>query len=161
MIPQVIVIDQIPLLVNGKIDRQSLLKIYESTNNNDDSKIELEYDYTNVPESHLPIAKDLFETIGQVIGRSTRHSLNISSNFYELGGNSLNSIFTVTQLRNKGYFISITDFIGAKNLGEILEKILNAQKNFELSTIDINAIDSEMKLKALPLAMEHKNDTIE
>lgn len=34
MIPQVILIDQVPLLVNGKIDRQTLLKMYENTNNN-------------------------------------------------------------------------------------------------------------------------------
>lgn len=36
MVPQVILIDAIPLLVNGKTDRQALLKYYEnnSTNNN-------------------------------------------------------------------------------------------------------------------------------
>lgn len=34
MVPQVIIIDTIPLLVNGKVDRQTLLKIYENTNNN-------------------------------------------------------------------------------------------------------------------------------
>lgn len=34
MIPQVIVIDTVPLLVNGKVDRQTLLKLYENTNNN-------------------------------------------------------------------------------------------------------------------------------
>lgn len=34
MIPQVIVVDTIPLLVNGKVDRQALLKSYENANNN-------------------------------------------------------------------------------------------------------------------------------
>lgn len=34
MVPQIIIIDSVPLLVNGKIDRQSLLKMYENTNNN-------------------------------------------------------------------------------------------------------------------------------
>lgn len=34
MTPQVIIIDHIPLLINGKIDRQTLLKMYENTNNN-------------------------------------------------------------------------------------------------------------------------------
>lgn len=29
-----IVIDTVPLLVNGKVDRQALLKMYENTNNN-------------------------------------------------------------------------------------------------------------------------------
>lgn len=34
MLPQVIIIETVPLLVNGKIDRQTLLKSYENTNNN-------------------------------------------------------------------------------------------------------------------------------
>lgn len=35
---QVIVIESIPLLVNGKVDRQALLKMYENTNNNGKNK---------------------------------------------------------------------------------------------------------------------------
>lgn len=38
MTPQVIIIEHIPLLVNGKIDRQTLLKMYENTNNNGEQK---------------------------------------------------------------------------------------------------------------------------
>lgn len=34
MTPQAIILDHIPLLVNGKVDRQTLLKMYENTNNN-------------------------------------------------------------------------------------------------------------------------------
>lgn len=34
MVPQVILVENIPLLVNGKIDRQALMKSYENTNNN-------------------------------------------------------------------------------------------------------------------------------
>lgn len=34
MVPQVILVENIPLLVNGKIDRQALLRSYENTNNN-------------------------------------------------------------------------------------------------------------------------------
>lgn len=34
MIPQVMVVESIPLLVNGKVDRQALLKTYENANNN-------------------------------------------------------------------------------------------------------------------------------
>lgn len=37
MIPQVILVEKIPLLINGKIDKQYLLKIYEKSQN--DSKL--------------------------------------------------------------------------------------------------------------------------
>lgn len=39
MTPQVIIVDQVPLLVNQKIDRQKLLKMYENTNNNGTQRI--------------------------------------------------------------------------------------------------------------------------
>lgn len=103
----------------------------------------------------------LFETIGSIIGRSTRATMTVRSNFYELGGNSLNSIFTVTELRNKGYHISITNFIAAKNLGEVLDKLCSTEQiNGNSVNIDLK-LDCDMKLEAVPLALEHKDDTIE
>uniref|UniRef100_A0A6M2DYW7 Putative non-ribosomal peptide synthetase/alpha-aminoadipate reductase n=1 Tax=Xenopsylla cheopis TaxID=163159 RepID=A0A6M2DYW7_XENCH len=151
MIPQVIVLDFIPLLVNGKIDRQSLLKMYENTNNNDDSSIIVDIDYSGIPDNKMAAAKVLFETVGNVIGRSTRAPLSKYSNFYELGGNSLNSVFTVTQLRDSGYFIGITDFITAENLGEVLDRITGS---------DTGLADTKLTASytSAPLAKEHKED---
>lgn len=34
MVPQMIMVDEMPMLVNGKIDRQALLRLYEDTKNN-------------------------------------------------------------------------------------------------------------------------------
>ncbi|KAG4065477.1 hypothetical protein HA402_009038 [Bradysia odoriphaga] len=150
MVPQVIIIDSVPLLVNGKIDRQSLLKMYENTNNNDDTEIVIDYDFSGISEYKLSLAHDLFHTIGEVIGRSTRTTISAKSNFYELGGNSLNSIFTVSQLRHKGYKIGITDFLKAKTLEDVLDRM---NEDF---------VDEEfMQLAAAPLALHHKNQTIE
>lgn len=39
MVPQVMLVEDVPLLVNGKTDRQSLLKSYENNNNNDGKAI--------------------------------------------------------------------------------------------------------------------------
>lgn len=157
MIPQVVIVDQVPLLVNGKVDRQALLKMYETANNNeDDNLIVLDFDYSEVPCDLKLIARDLFETVGSVIGRSTRATLSANSNFYELGGNSLNSIFTVTLLREKGYSIGITEFIAAKDLGEILRKI--AMKSEEITPMeeDWTAACPHLDMQAFPLRMTDK-----
>ncbi|XP_058813264.1 beta-alanyl-bioamine nonribosomal peptide synthetase ebony [Topomyia yanbarensis] len=165
MIPQVVILDSIPLLVNGKIDRQSLLKMYENTNNNDDATIEIEYDYSGVPEHKMAMAKDLFTTVGEVIGRSTRTKISLQSNFYELGGNSLNSVITVTQLCQKGHAISITSFIGAENLEEILDKMYSNQQHIAEhdqsgNTAQEFEFEYKMHFTAQPLADEHKEDAI-
>lgn len=182
MVPQVILIDKVPLLVNGKVDRQYLLKIYENTNNNgessldtfrlvspltavnrfdvlsDDPEVSLDFDYTGVSNNDFERCKALFETIGEVIGRSTRATLSLNSSFYELGGNSLNSIFTVSKLRSKGFFIEISEFISAKNLNEMLSKILDSEK--ESDKID-SPIENQVQMTAYPLATEHKEDAVE
>lgn len=160
MVPQVVVLESIPLLVNGKIDRQSLLKMYENTNNNDDAEIELEMEFDGIEAKNMDKAKALFETVGSAIGRSIRSKLNRSANFYELGGNSLNSIFTIAELRKKGFFISITDFISAATLGDVIKSIRTAEDSADEN--DAPAVGlNDMELICLPLALDHKDDTID
>ncbi|GAB0092883.1 uncharacterized protein DMENIID0001_079320 [Sergentomyia squamirostris] len=162
MVPQVVIIDAVPLLVNGKVDRQTLLKQYESMNNND-SNVTMNFDYTGIPDDQLKVARDLFENIAAVIGRSARApTLSLHSNFYELGGNSLNSIITVTQLREKGYNISITEFISAKDLSEILQ-IMYEGITQEISKINPKIIEGNQpwKLNVVPLNHSHRDDVIE
>lgn len=79
MVPQVVVLQTIPLLVNGKVDRQSLLKMYENTNNNEDTEIEYEMDFNGIncdDECKMAKARILFETVAASIGRSIRSKLS-------------------------------------------------------------------------------------
>ncbi|KAH0555055.1 hypothetical protein KQX54_014982 [Cotesia glomerata] len=124
MIPHVIIIDSIPLLINGKTDRQTLLKLYETSNLSSNGRDTIDCDYSEVPDEQLAKARILFPTVASVIGRSGRYTVNINANFYDLGGNSLNSIFTVTQLKKQGYHIAISDFLTAKSMREILDKMV-------------------------------------
>lgn len=71
----------------------------------DDAEIPLEIDYTGVEPENLEAARVLFETVGEVLGRAARGAVSVRAGFYELGGNSLNSIYTITRLRDKGYYI--------------------------------------------------------
>lgn len=100
-------------------------------------------------------AKVLFQTIGEVIGRSARTTISLQSNFYELGGNSLNSIFTVAKLRDRKYSIEITDFISAKNLKETLDYTRELDKNNEHNVIAV-----KNNFTACPLSEKYKDETI-
>lgn len=119
MLPQVVVIKTVPLLVNGKIDRQALLKSYEAA----DTTVQADVDYSGVPDSQLGAARVLLRTVASVLNRSARSTVAVDSNFYEIGGNSLNSIVTITKLNENGYFISIGEFIGARDLRAVLDRM--------------------------------------
>lgn len=114
-------------------------------------------DYNGVPSQDLAKARILFPTIASVIGRSNRTLITLHANFYELGGNSLNSIYTVTKLRDQGYQIGITDFITAKNLAEILDrmKLMSSDEESLKEAIDQDSYVFE------PLNDCHKEDAIE
>lgn len=163
MVPQVVILESIPLLVNGKIDRQSLLKMYENTNNNEgDTEVDLEIDYTGIDEQHLTKARALFETVGGAIGRSIRSKISKLANFYSLGGNSLNSIYTIAELRKKGFIVSITDFIAAPTLGDVIEKIKAQHEDVrDGDEVEEMTVHSDLQLACEPLAMEHRDDAID
>ncbi|KAB0794533.1 hypothetical protein PPYR_11372 [Photinus pyralis] len=157
MVPQVLLLDDIPLLVNGKTDRQALLKLYENSdgNNNDTLNFTVEIDYTGVSEGQLPAAKVLFETVASVLHKSARSSISIDANFYEIGGNSLNSIYTITSLNEKGYHISIGDFIAASDLGEILDRMSPDKQIFPTIITQPPCYAAEF------LTDDHKKDAID
>lgn len=68
-------------------------------------------------------AKALFQTIGECLGPNLRGRITYTSNFFQLGGNSLNSVYTVAKLCDMGYFIGLQDFVSAKNLLEVANKM--------------------------------------
>lgn len=72
----------------------------------DDSCVQYDIDYSGVTKDDLQTAKDLFECIALVLGRTARSVISLNSNYYEIGGNSLNSIVIVTQMNEKGYNLS-------------------------------------------------------
>lgn len=73
------------------------------------------------------------------------------SNFYELGGDSLQSIIAVGQLCDKGYSIGVRDFTVAKCLGDVLDKICDAEQSDG---------ENSSKFKTIPLQMHHKHHVI-
>lgn len=104
------------------------------------------------------MARDLFEIIGEVVAKTTRLTISMESNFYDLGGNSLNSIYTVAKLRDRGYYIETTNFICAKNLRDVLNHITGVDDN---DSKHITACETEGMFTAEPLQIIHKREAIQ
>lgn len=151
MIPEVIIVEDIPMLHNGKVDRQQLLKRYESINDDKTTSI----DYSGVPIENLKKAEALFETIAEITSHFSNRFISSDSNFYEIGGNSLNSIYVIARLRDRKYAVTIADFIASKTLGKIIQKM------FPLECVDRNissgAIENEFGFRSEKLSDKHRD----
>lgn len=168
MMPRVIVIEEFPYLPNGKVDRQELLKMYETTFEASKKDMKIEIDLKNIPKERQRVAKEVFQIIGKTLGLELRDKLSADANFYDLGGNSMNSILTVTELRDNGFSISITDFIKAKNLGEILDRIsatkkpraddMNISSDLILVNEPLDHLEQPQCIKLLSASFFHKAD---
>lgn len=66
---------------------------------------ESKIDFTGIDESQMETAKHLFETVSCVLGSSLRSHISPAANFFALGGNSLNAIYTISKLADLGYSI--------------------------------------------------------
>lgn len=121
----------------------------------DDPEPAIDYDFTGVPLNEMQKARVFFQTVGEVIGRSARTTISLQSNFYQLGGNSLNSIYTVAKLRDRGYSIEITDFISAKSLKDALDHTKEIETNHGKNLVPVKA-----DFVAYPLSEKYREETI-
>ena len=125
---KVVLVEEIPLLVNGKIDRQQMLRDYAKTfkslhyllktkifhevikimmNLFKQGKPSLckwnENELNRLDEEMRNMASTLFKTILSVLGGSLHKPLCLSDNYFYVGGNSLNAVIVVTKLRDQGF----------------------------------------------------------
>lgn len=123
MLPQIFLVEKLPRIYTGKIDSTDLLRQYEASLPRESFKINFGYDLKTVSKDKRKVARKVFETIGVALGNNARMVLDADSNFYRLGGSSLNSVATVNQLRQQGYSVDINLFLKARNLGEIINHV--------------------------------------
>lgn len=113
MVPnQIIHTDKIPLTLNGKLDKSIIEKFYIENSDN------------------IPATKEE-KMIMEVIKDAT-HSQSVSTetNLYEIGIDSIKSMQICSKLRNKGYNITMSEFMDCQNiksLGEFFKKENNKE----------------------------------
>ncbi|XP_050686170.1 zwittermicin A synthase ZmaJ-like [Eriocheir sinensis] len=122
MVPQVLRLQDFPLLVNGKVDRQELLRVYERQAEGDAEDIQIDLAGVQAGSQEEEAARTLLLTVGRVLGPAVSKgtSLSLDTNFFNIGGNSLNSVSTIMALKDQGYVVGIGEFMRATSLGEVL-----------------------------------------
>lgn len=119
MVPTLKVVDHFPKLVNGKIDRQSLIRSYETTPVNFEYSDEDLEPLTGPGDSER--ARVILACIGQVTGERPR----LADNFFAVGGTSINAMHALNKINTHyGLFgdnpVKISDFMGAKSILDLV-----------------------------------------
>ncbi|XP_057376385.1 beta-alanyl-bioamine nonribosomal peptide synthetase ebony-like isoform X2 [Daphnia carinata] len=121
MMPKLVVIDEIPLLVNGKVDRQKLMHIYADQLHKQNGRTNNLKIWEGNEFSREERA--LLKTVHSIVGSSFGRLVQLSDNFFEIGGNSLNAVNVVTKLKDQGFHIDLTEFLAASQLKELVPEL--------------------------------------
>lgn len=108
MVPHTFVhMDQLPITPSGKIDRRALQT----------QMIQLDETYT---APRTPEEETLVAVVSEALSLS---SLSTTDNFYEIGGDSLSSIFVISMLEERGYELSISGFLQSDTIADAAGKM--------------------------------------
>lgn len=130
MIPnRFIHVTKMPMTASGKIDRKALLMMPRQ-------------------DSSLPIAPTTHEE--ELLLNAVKEALHlttisITDNFYELGGDSLSSLFVITSLQDLGYDLSVTDFLKSETLEVAAEKMNRLTDVGEPLSVESTAVSPIVK----------------
>ncbi|XP_064077353.1 beta-alanyl-bioamine nonribosomal peptide synthetase ebony-like [Macrobrachium nipponense] len=126
MVPRVVVLDTLPHLPSGKVDRQSLLKIYRKRMSHRSSK-----DNILILRKDEPIESRVLRIICGALGLARSQDV-MNQNFFALGGSSITSVSVVVRLRDLGLDVTLEAFLKANTIGEVVNDILKAKTMAEV-----------------------------
>ncbi|MBD1379489.1 non-ribosomal peptide synthetase [Metabacillus arenae] len=109
-----LMIESIPVTTNGKVDKDSLLKLCENTRQGVQRK----------PETK--VEKDLIEIWKHVLNKEEVH---LEDNFFSLGGDSIRSLKVISEAEEKGYLFTIEELFQNQTIEELVQ--LLSQKDFQ------------------------------
>ncbi|MPC87206.1 hypothetical protein E2C01_082062 [Portunus trituberculatus] len=115
------------------------------------------------------MARVLLLTLGRVLGPAVAKgtTLTLDSNFFHVGGNSLNSVLAVTSLKDRGYTVGVGEFMKASSLREVLHSMRKTSQEEEEEdggnggSVCSRSITSKKPYKLERLAHSHKEQVLE
>ena len=154
MMPRLTKLPTLPLLVNGKTDRQALFQKYEETLACTTFTF-TEEDFTGHVEAALfPQAKVVLESVASVL-RDVSKKPTLSDAFFEMGGDSINMVLVIARITDHGYHIPMTQFVLASTLADVVMALSTQQEDDDLSAV-IEKMKQNNEYTSAELEPEHK-----
>jgi aryl carrier-like protein len=100
--------EEMPMTVSGKLNRKALPEV-------DFTKIVTGTEYV-APRTEKE--KKLAEALSTVL---SVEKVNMQDNFFNIGGDSINAIYLVSELEDAGYVLQVADIMQSDTLAEIVE----------------------------------------
>ena len=116
------------------------------------SSKELEFGgYLN--EEEFEKARVLLGAVTKVLGFTENEKPSLDSNFFDIGGDSLNMVQVIGHCADVGYVIGMTEFAICSNLAEIIKSLQSQSDHTEQLSIP-----SVLKIEELKAAANGKNN---
>ena len=141
----------------GKTDRQKLLSMFEDS-------LKFEFTFSDkelraeglISESDFEKARVLLGAITKVLGFTKNEKPSLSTNFFEIGGDSLNMVQVIGYCADLGYVIGITEFALCSTLADLV-KILRSQSDENDGNMNSDiSVPSVLKVEELTSAYSGK-----
>merc|ERR1719187_529361 len=159
MMPKLVKLTSLPLLVNGKTDRQALLK-------RDQNSLECTaFTFTDkdvalyVANDKFSIAKVVLESVASVIVDSD-HKPTLNDNFFDIGGDSINMVLVIAKINDHGYHISVTDFATSDKLLDVVD-LLSTDPMTDSLTKAWEKLKKRNDFSSEDLKPEHKDKVLD
>ncbi|MDA8135544.1 MAG: amino acid adenylation domain-containing protein [Desulfobacteraceae bacterium] len=142
MVPaRFVILDELPLTLNGKVDRKGLMQMEDAGDTGPGAA-----DRASEALGLDPVEQALLQAFCQVLGRQ---DLGITDDFFRFGGDSLLAVKVAAKLKQAGLALRLTDFFAHPNVAGLAPFIKKAGQGASLTQEQIAAIEiPEQHLRA-------------
>lgn len=107
MIPnEIIIVEKLPLNLNGKIDKQQLIQIKQQQQ--------------VVPQE--PKAEE--NKVTAILNEQLKRSVSLENNLYEIGFNSITAVKVLSAFRKQGYAVGIKEILSVRTVQDMVDVVL-------------------------------------
>ncbi|CAG7692578.1 unnamed protein product [Allacma fusca] len=122
LLPDIRIIEKVPIagMNRKRVSQRQLVRIYEQERQSGFNN----WGKLRFKDKELAACKLLLESMFKFAGIPIDKSANsLTSSFYELGGSSISLLSVLLSLNRSGSQLTLRDFLAAKNLNEIVDKM--------------------------------------